>query len=439
MAIFRFNNIGERILVSKNGNIRNIMAVNEDHEYLPRMILHDQEPIFYHGQKKNWLRLWNSRNRLDARSIILTSEENSTELEEFCEFTGAIPCHWFSNGALALEWYDPDKMSLDNNNINNRLFYKFSCLNRLISNQRIYRPIISSFLLKTVRHDWLQLSCNIVDPDTHEHACKTDAKIPSHHRALLNTFVEKEKPILLNTSVKENMQGSIENQSFNISSYYFDKTFCHIVTETLFYGKTLHLTEKSLRPIANRRPFVMVGPPGSLGYLKRYGFKTFDGFWNEDYDNIDDPHDRLDAVMEVIKNINDWSLTKMQSVLVEMKDVLEYNYDHFYGNFWKIIKQELVDNLQSCCNALSKEFKPGLTYKSIESMSPEEYETYMIKKEFGNDELTLLDIMKNADSSKLKSRAALLCNQLIHSYYPHIKAEAGKEELLANLRRIMNK
>lgn len=437
MTSIRFNDPGERIIALKNGDITNIY-INDYKDWLPKILMHDQEPVFYFGQKKNWLRLWNSLPHLDARAIILTSEKNSDDLDSLCELTGALPCHWFSNGALALEWYDSHRMKLTDNT-SNKLLYKFSCLNRLISHQRAYRPILSSFLMHTVRNDWLQLSCNVIDPNTNTHACQTETKLPAHHRALLDRLIDKRDPILINTKNGENRLGVIENQSFDVSSYYFDRTFCHIVTETLYYGRTLHLTEKSLRPIANRRPFVMVGPPNSLEYLRGYGFKTFGDFWNEDYDKIEDANDRLDAVMDVIKTINEWPLPKMQSILSDMREVLDHNYNHFYSDFWRIIKQELIDNIDACIAALTDKFRPGLLFKAIESMSQEEYETYAVKNNFADQDVTLYEIMRTADSEKLKIQSILLYKELVEPFNPQIKTETGKEQFLASLRSIMNK
>jgi hypothetical protein len=46
------------------------------------------------------------------------------------------------------------------------------------------------------------------------------------------------------------------------------------------------LTEKALRPIACGQPFILAATPGSLQYLRSYGFKTFSGYIDETYDTI---------------------------------------------------------------------------------------------------------------------------------------------------------
>jgi hypothetical protein len=34
----------------------------------------------------------------------------------------------------------------------------------------------------------------------------------------------------------------------------------------------------------------------------------------------------------------------------EMKEILEFNHKHFYGEFKEIISNELVDNFEACIN-----------------------------------------------------------------------------------------
>lgn len=437
MTVCRFKTIGERIIMQQDGNIKNMLSTNINDVY-PKLLIHDQEPMYFHGQKMNWLRYLNTTSRLDNRMIILTSEINSPELDSFCELSGAVPCHWFSNGALSLQWFDSHKMSLLDN-IGNALTYKFSCLNRLISHQRSYRPILASYLLKNVKHSWLQLSCSLTDPVTKKHACDVDMDLPAHHRSLLSSFQGQQSPVLLNTLGSESKSGAIDNNSFNTSRFYFDNTFCHIITETLFYGKTLHLTEKSLRPLVNNRPFILAGPPRSLEYLKRYGFKTFDQFWDESYDQIEDPAARLDAIMDLIKNINEMKLSEMSSMLASMREILEHNYDHFFGKFWQILKQELLTNIGSCITELRGQHSPGLTYKGIESMTDQEFDQLIIKKNYADLDDNLLSIMSVCNQRALKIRCASLYHQFLSHQIPGYENMAGKQQLLASLRSLMNK
>ena len=162
--IRRFENLGDRILTN---DLTNLYLSNFEHNTLqydpwffqrPTLIIHDQEPMMFTLQRNSWLRFNFNITSFDDRTIILTSELNSKELDEFCNLTGAQPCYWFSNGALALEWYQNGRWNLGNlNSLSKpkRLRYKFSAMNRLIDQQRLYRPIISRLLMEIVDNQYL--------------------------------------------------------------------------------------------------------------------------------------------------------------------------------------------------------------------------------------------------------------------------------------------
>ena len=280
----------------------------DPHESIrPVICYHDQEPMHFFEQKQSWEKFMIQKStKFDNRSIILHSEKNSLELAAWVERFDSIPCYWFSNGALALEWYSKQRWEVNVDGYKkdmkiNRLRYKFSCLNRLIGQQRIYRTVLSQRLSEIVDHNYLRLSCSRVDPYSKVHACDMDDfELPRHHIAALEKFRGEDDLLLINIIGSDINNGEIKNASFDPGKEYFANVFCHIVTETLFYGSTLHLTEKSLRPFVNRRPFILVGPPSSLKYLQSYGFKNFAEFWDESYDDELDPHSRLDKILELV-------------------------------------------------------------------------------------------------------------------------------------------
>ena len=49
------------------------------------------------------------------------------------------------------------------------------------------------------------------------------------------------------------------------------------------------------------------------------------------------------SVLEIMKSASDFIEETLNKSL-EMQEVLEYNFQHFYGNFRKIITNELIDN-----------------------------------------------------------------------------------------------
>jgi len=116
------------------------------------------------------------------------------------------------------------------------------------------------------------------------------------------------------------------------------------VAETVFYYKKLHLTEKIFKPIIAQRPFMLAAAPGNLAYLKSYGFQSFDRWIDESYDTIQDPDQRLQAIVDQTQRLCAMSDLELRKMHKEMQPVLEYNSDHLWGNFKNLIVDELLNN-----------------------------------------------------------------------------------------------
>ena len=113
--------------------------------------------------------------------------------------------------------------------------------------------------------------------------------------------------------------------------FYTRTSFCQIVAETQFfnshpyYGETVFITEKVDKAIRFAQPFIILSSENYLKTLKELGFKTFDKWWDESYDNETDWSKRLDKVEEVIKYISTWSLDKVHRTYKEMIPILIHN------------------------------------------------------------------------------------------------------------------
>ena len=75
-----------------------------------------------------------------------------------------------------------------------------------------------------------------------------------------------------------------------------------------------------------------------MAYLRSYGFKTFSDYWDESYDTVEDPMQRIQAIVQVIKTISRLSSKQQQAMLLDMQPILEHNYQWF--NNPKFIQQE---------------------------------------------------------------------------------------------------
>ena len=91
------------------------------------------------------------------------------------------------------------------------------------------------------------------------------------------------------------------------------------------YYKEGFITEKTFRTIANGHPVIWVSSPGTVAVMKRLGFITFNDFWSEDYDKIQDHEDRLDEVIKVLKGLCELNVDQRKEMYNEMKPRLKYN------------------------------------------------------------------------------------------------------------------
>jgi hypothetical protein len=120
----------------------------------------------------------------------------------------------------------------------------------------------------------------------------------------------------------------------------------YVPTETVYFGDRLHITEKTFKAIALEMPFVLVAPAGSLAYLREYGFETFNGIFDESYDLETDDVKRIEAVVRLLKDLDNLSVAERNDIHQACLPIVEHNYNHFYrGGFEQILWQELQEML----------------------------------------------------------------------------------------------
>lgn len=96
--------------------------------------------------------------------------------------------------------------------------------------------------------------------------------------------------------------------------------------ETCFHNHHPRVSEKVAQAIVNKRPFVIIGPPGSLQYVKNLGYHTFDDLIDPSYDNISNDNDRMEALMDLALQIKDWPISKITNYVRNNQDKLTHNY-----------------------------------------------------------------------------------------------------------------
>jgi hypothetical protein len=117
------------------------------------------------------------------------------------------------------------------------------------------------------------------------------------------------------------------------------ESFVQIITETDTWGDEFNrpvFTEKTIKVLKSKLPFMIIGQPLILKYLKRLGFKTFDKWWDESYDTISkqslNPVQnvalRTESVVVEIEKLCKLNMEEINLMYEDMKEVLEHNYNH---------------------------------------------------------------------------------------------------------------
>jgi len=105
----------------------------------------------------------------------------------------------------------------------------------------------------------------------------------------------------------------------------YKSSYFYVCTETYVHGKHKSLTEKVCKPIVNFMPFLFVAYPGALKLLRELGFKTFDGFIDESYDDEVDLAKRLDMIYTEITRLTNMPIEELHKWYWSMEDILVHN------------------------------------------------------------------------------------------------------------------
>tara|TARA_B100000287_G_scaffold18868_1_gene18889 strand:- start:6550 stop:7779 length:1230 start_codon:yes stop_codon:yes gene_type:complete len=89
------------------------------------------------------------------------------------------------------------------------------------------------------------------------------------------------------------------------------------------------ITEKVWKPIVTFQPFILISMKGSLRKLREWGFKTFDGFIDESYDNLETYDERKGVIQKEISRLCSMTREELDSWYWSMEDILQHNSDNF--------------------------------------------------------------------------------------------------------------
>lgn len=334
-------------------SLKNIEILDTDNslDQDPIIFCYDQEPLIPKYNDELFQRTTMLAKTFKRPFILVTTERDSDSLNYFVNKYNVIPCYGFFHIFAAHDWFRGYQYDLRIVPVAQRqLKKKFITFNRLTGNARIYRSLFVGELAKRNLIKQGYVSYSHVCPEHGHYSNNLDQAINtykldvSYVNSIKQALDQLPHPMRIDHVEKD----SIPNHSMVLSAVeQCMETFLHVVTETCYWETKCHLTEKIFKPIILRQPFVLLGCAHNLEYFKSYGFQTFDRWWDESYDHIKDPVQRLQAVANIVEYISSLTLGQLTNMLQEMEAVLEYNYrlfnsQAFLDSAWK----ELTDNLK---------------------------------------------------------------------------------------------
>ena len=110
-----------------------------------------------------------------------------------------------------------------------------------------------------------------------------------------------------------------------------------------FVENACHLHSSTFNPIHQGHPIIQFGPYKSLERMRERGFKTFDKWWDESYDEIKDGWERFDAILKLVDELSRKSNKELLEMYVDMKDVLQHNIDLINQYDINLLREKIYD------------------------------------------------------------------------------------------------
>lgn len=320
-----------------------------EHNYI---FFFDQEPIHSSIHLPTFYRVQhNNQDFVDLKTLftksnhlgwMVTSEANSDNVERICKLLGWKHLYYFFHGWAALDWYRGYDKTFLIKPINQRTITRtFIAPNRIVAGERRHRL---EMLYHIFRNNMLDnhISCPAICPAENISILDAVKPLATKYPDIESVFAAQTLPI--------NFAGETDHPMHSCWLSLFDQcaeSLLYLVTETVATGRRHHLTEKTFKPIAMGMPFIIVGTRGSLEYLRSYGFRTFEGIWDESYDLADD-EDRIERIASLLRSLDELSPEGKQDLFDMAQEVVEHNWNHFYGGgFEAVLWQELQEMLNA--------------------------------------------------------------------------------------------
>ena len=316
--------------------------------------MHDQEPVdtdlfdplFQDILRRNTDVWWPDKPTPFGHVVV---SERGEQVDKLCQTYEWTPHYYFFHGWACLDWFRGyDKTFLITRAKDRAPTRTFMSPNRIVAGKRDHRVLFLYNIFKNkLEHNHISAPrvCQYEGVDISIIA----QKYINVYQDIEDVFAAAELPRLF---ANEDQQEMTSCWLTNFTEA--QDSLVYVPTETVYFGRRTHITEKTFKAIALEMPFVLVAPAGSLAYLREYGFQTFSSVFDESYDTETDDVRRIERVTTLLKELDTLSIKERQAIHRACLPIVEHNYRHFYsGGFSDILWQELVDMLNNLEKKLS--------------------------------------------------------------------------------------
>jgi len=348
----------KKFLIQKFGSAEIVFQHNE------RIVfIHDDQDFFLSKEFPGFT-LYNLQlilRELDISNcfcVIVTNLPNYskyTQLAQQMLTTDDHPISHVTTPSLVLEGFDPIDIDINANSI----IKSFTVLSR---QSRFHRSYFMARLFDRKLQDDGQVSysniltnnSNLTNKNPESAAdcpchflyadpfTRTNPEILIHNKVYQNQVAEFQKNIKSYKNFTEQFDVKNKNNAILNQPKLLQNSLIYVALETSVNSAEAFLSTISFKGIATKRPFIILGEAGCIRYLKTLGFKTFDGFWSEDYDGIENFEQRVEAILDILGSFSKKSCQELQEIGTSMTDILEYNFVHLKKTYLNKTLSDLV-------------------------------------------------------------------------------------------------
>lgn len=317
------------------------------------VFMHDQEPIQINSHRKLFeevvyrnLDLFCAR---DPKTIFRQSQghvvvsEKGEMVTQLCDMYNWKSHYYFFHGWACLDWYRGYNRTFLYHSFKDRQPTRtFMSPNRIIGGERDHRVLWMYHLIKRELQD-NHVSAPRICPYENVDIASIATKYSNIFPDIVQVLEKINLPWLFSGEETQHMTSCWLGNFTEVND-----SMIYVPTETVYFGRRTHLTEKTFKAIALGMPFILIATAGSLEYLREYGFQTFGSIWDESYDHNVDDLSRLTQIADLLKDIDGLSLTERQQLYRHCWPIIEHNWNHFYhGGFEQILWKELRGMLRT--------------------------------------------------------------------------------------------